>query len=868
MNEMTLQGAYERMREAVGSGEHERVAGIARHVLRYFPQNLKAKLYLGEALIAANVLSEARDVFESVCESDPENIIAQVGLSTVAEREGNLAEATKYLERAMEIRPDMSELRPRLLNLYQRTARHDVYLHLSRSGLARLFMRSHAYDQAIPEFHQMALANPDHREHVVALAEALWRNGDETEAHEICQEVLLRAPLVLKANLIEARYQSSRDSEASNKCWERAQALDPLLETAHELFGSDAVPTAVEWVLPAWDDTAWYQQQVQSKASSGVRVTYLATAEMPIVGAHEVESVLGQMRQMGRMTDVDHDHDCACMLDDTAHDSTGVLLQRTLQRQADLHADAVLSANLGTVVNDANVVTSQSTLVGTVYANSASSVTTVAPVIGVASIQTTALNQSMVGDGGRSSGSTVTVNNNVRIPTTTPVAPDVDEVATEPVQLHGSGGNITAVPFDIDHPIDDDDRFLATVMQKNPTDGGNVPASNSRDTPVAGGNRIDTTEIQTTPCSDDLYVLLARLEIKYHPAQTEDLRDVVARTLGGANVIERTRTPVHRDDRLAKQAVQAAAVTLESLLDTQTPDYESTIPATTPTQGGDNLLASLLAQPGSGLTEGMRGLSIALPRIDPNTRVTPVETDETLTELLEHGLRKGVVAADDVARASAGDQATHDALMALLEDESVIVQQQPDFSQLSVSHGMRLHDFPADTQPNDIDVSQVIRDLGLTSGEMAPITPDLEQLLVSEIPAPVEPKASTPLANLVPAVDTAEPAVSGNLAIDGYLRALQEDPENAVLRLSVARVAVQCRMHDTALTQYRYLIRNGVLLEDVVNDLRDVLAEIGEPQIRRECSRLLGNAYAKQNKVQEAVEAYRMTLNSGPAPLL
>ena len=53
MNEMTLQSAYELMREAVGSGEHERLAGIARHVLSAFPQNLKAKLYLGEALIAA-----------------------------------------------------------------------------------------------------------------------------------------------------------------------------------------------------------------------------------------------------------------------------------------------------------------------------------------------------------------------------------------------------------------------------------------------------------------------------------------------------------------------------------------------------------------------------------------------------------------------------------------------------------------------------------------------------------------------------------------------------------------------------------------------------------------------------------------------
>jgi hypothetical protein len=35
-------------------------------------------------------------MFGEVCASDPEDIVAQVGLSTVAEREGNLAEATQY----------------------------------------------------------------------------------------------------------------------------------------------------------------------------------------------------------------------------------------------------------------------------------------------------------------------------------------------------------------------------------------------------------------------------------------------------------------------------------------------------------------------------------------------------------------------------------------------------------------------------------------------------------------------------------------------------------------------------------------------------------------------------------------------------
>ena len=866
MNEMTLQNAYELMRAAVGSGEHERLAEIARHVLHSFPQNLKAKLYLGEALIAINALAEARALFEEESASDPENIVAQIGLSTVAEREGDLAAATKYLERAMEIRPDMGELRPRLLNLYQRTARHDVYLYLSRSGLARLFMRSHAYSQAIPEFHQMALANPNHREHVVALAEALWRNGDETEAHEICQDILREDPQLLKPNLIEARYQSSRDSVLSNICWERAQALDPLLETAHELFGSEAVPHHLEWMLPAWEDSAVSQHHVQAKASVNSQVTYLETGQMPVVAIHEVESVLEQMRLMGRNTDIDHDHDYASMLDDTAHDSTGVLLQRTLQRQAALHADAGVAP--AGVVTSYDAIAAAIPAVVQLAANFMSSVTAVAPVINATMMPTPTGDSEVTNNNRQTPASTVTVNNNARIPTTTPVAPEADEVATEPVQLRGNGSENAYIPFTNQNPVDDDDRFLATFMQKQSDDSANTSEPNTFGTSTSNDSRIETGLIQATPCSDDLYVLLARLEIKHHPAQTENLRDVVARTLGGVNAIERTKTPVTRGKEIAHQAVKAAAITLDSLLDVQSPDVQSAIVAPAHPEGGDNLLASLLAQPGSGLTEGMRGLAVTPPRSDPNTRVTPIENDETLTELLENGLRVGSVGADDVARASAGDQATHDALMALLEDESVVVRPQPDFSQLSVSHGMRLHDFPADVQANEMDVSQVIRDLGLTSGEMAAITPDLEQMLQNDIAPKIAPKSNPPMADLVPPVDTASAAISGNLAIDGYLCALQEDPENGVLRLSVARVAVQCRMHDTALTQYRYLIRNAVLLEDVVNDLRDFLSEISEPSMRRECSRLLGNAYAKQNKVQEAVEAYRMTLSSGPAPLL
>lgn len=829
MGEMSLHAAYELMRDAVSHGEHEKVAGVARHILQYFPQNLKAKLYLGEALIAMSDWATARTMFGEVCDSDPENIVAQIGLSTVAEREGNLAEATQYLERAMEIRPDMGELRPRLLNLYQRTARHDVYLHLSRSGLARLFMRSHAYSQAIPEFHQMAMANPERRENVVALVEALWRNGDEAEAHEICQQVLQEVPHMLKVNLIEARYYATRDDAQSAHYWQQAQALDPLLETAHELFGGAGVPATDEWLLPAWDDTAWYVQQVQSKAHSGVRMQYLVTSQMPTLGQDDVSMVLAQMRQMPRIHESDHSDDCACMLDEqAAPDSTGVLLQRTLERQAALRDQVVPTTPLGT----ASEPPAERDAVVTYLDNR----------------RETRANEEMAATTSQP-------------PITTPVAPDHDEIATEPVQMLKLAGH---------DPVDDDDRFLASIMQKMSAEtppGIEAPEPAKPVTPT-GISRLDTTTIRAITSSDDLYVLLARLELRHAPAPTEDLRDVVARTLGGG-LVERVRVSGPRDERAHKSA---DPVSLETLLNIDSPDalaVDLTTPAATPPS--DNLLASLLSQPGSGLTEGMRGTATPPGHStgggDIATRVNDVAPDETLTELLSRSVRDERVIATDAVRGDAADATSQDALLAMLEDTATGTQAEPP-----VSDGTPVayeHDFPVTGMHAVVNVDAVVRDLGLTSGELHDVANAMPPAPVSD---PVTPKA-VELPTAMPsaptsAVDATSRGEDGNLTLDEYLRALQDDPENGALRLSVARVAIQCRMYETALTQYRHLIRTSMLLEDVTNDLRDVLAEVGEPQLRRDCSRLLGNAYARQSRVQEAVEAYRMTLNSGPTPLL
>lgn len=867
MGEISLHAAYELMRQAVSSGEHEKVAGIALHVLQYFPQNLKAKLYLGEAYIAAQKLDEAHAMLSEVCECDPENIVAQVGLSAIAERRGELLMATQHLEQAIEMRPDMADLRTRLVNLYRRSARSDVYLQLSRVGLARLFVRGRMFDQAIDEFEQLVDTHPQRRDIKIALAEALWRNGDERKAYELCQQLLRDYPTTLKANLIVAQYTTGRDEEQSEAHWDNAEAFDPLHETAIELFGADTIPTVGEWVLPAWDDVAWYQHHLQQQTGTGIRMRYLSAEVTPVIDDASVEAVLDEMRSAEHVGDHDHSADCVCMdIEEPAHDSTGMLLQRTLDRQAELQQSGQ--------INHSSAVQPPLTS-------------------GSVSLQTVELDPADApADPVRKAGDDVSMSEFWRDDrSTTPVEPAVDEVTTEPVQLQPKA---PVLPFKVDN-ADEDDYFLASVLASGQTqaNANGAPTTVDADTAVASGNelsavlRIDTTMLRTLTSSDDLYAMLAKIEIQQAPSPTEDLRDVVARTLGGG-VVERPKAHPVYDERLARQAAKAAGVTLESLLEHREDQHP---PATT--GQGDDLLANLLAQPDSGLTEGMRGLSAALPRVDRETLAKSQQSDtrdydesnnQTLTTLLTEDM--AAVASkrkkdDSVAKSDTPVdvdlQMMLETPMGVADDNDAEAPVASVLDSLAVSQGMRLHDFPEMPTASAVNGEDVLRALGVSTGEMTQVNTGMlsdatpvskpNTPVMNQVPSQSQSAQTTRAGTLealipTPAASKGD-AVSGNEAIDGYLRALQADPENMVLRLSVARVAMQCRMYETAVTQYKHLIRGSALLEDVVHDLRDLIGEVNEAYMRRECSRLLGNAYARQGRVQEAVEAYRMTHNSG-----
>ncbi len=122
---------------------------------------------------------------------------------------------------------------------------------------------------------------------------------------------------------------------------------------------------------------------------------------------------------------------------------------------------------------------------------------------------------------------------------------------------------------------------------------------------------------------------------------------------------------------------------------------------------------------------------------------------------------------------------------------------------------------------------------GLTSEEPSPATTEQTAWIIEEVTTPpINPQP-------IPVPET-NPMPVANL----------EDP-NAVLE--VAQRAMYSGDLDTAIPLYGQLIENGKLLEEVIHDLRDALYRY---PIDISIWQALGDAYARNNLLQEALDAY------------
>jgi tetratricopeptide (TPR) repeat protein len=254
MAEITLQEYVQQLEGMVEQGHYDELLAHGRHILEHYPKHLATYAVMGKGLFEAGQQEMAEDMFRRVLSGDPEDPLIHAGLSAIYEQRGDLQKALWYLERAFELAPDNGVIRNELRRLYGRIDGVEPgRLDLTPGALARLYARGALYSRAIEEFRAL-LAEDDQRvDLMVALAEALWRNGQTVQAEEACLEVLERLPYCLKANLLLGEIYTRTGRAEARECLQRAQALDPTNEVAAALL-EEASPLAPRTVrLPRLD---------------------------------------------------------------------------------------------------------------------------------------------------------------------------------------------------------------------------------------------------------------------------------------------------------------------------------------------------------------------------------------------------------------------------------------------------------------------------------------------------------------------------------------------------------------------------------------------------------------------------------------
>ena len=235
---------------ALEAGDLNRTALLCRHIFRYYPRCVEAARVLGEAYADQRTTAEADTLFQFVLRADPHDTLGYVDRGFIAAELHRLDEAITFFERALELDPNIGQLRTELLNLYKERDGRRARLRISKAGLANQRFRDGFTAQAIEEFGAILRETPDRLDVRVHLAEAHWRVRDYART-----EILARDLLRMNADLVKPHYllwhiaglpdRRNRDEAATHL--RAAQALDPTHLVAERLF-ADTAPDALDYL--------------------------------------------------------------------------------------------------------------------------------------------------------------------------------------------------------------------------------------------------------------------------------------------------------------------------------------------------------------------------------------------------------------------------------------------------------------------------------------------------------------------------------------------------------------------------------------------------------------------------------------------
>src|SRR5512141_951174 len=238
--------AYTREIEGLVEQEQRLDEAIAhcRQILKSYPKHLETYRLLGKAYLEAKRYDQAVDIFQRVLVAAPEDFVAHVGMSIIADDKGRLDDAIWHMERAFEVQPSNAAIQGELQRLFgRRDGVEPPKIRLTRGALAHMYVQGELYTQAISEIRAVLANDPKRTDMQTLLARAYFRNGQEAAATEICTQLLSKYPYCLDANrLMVEIVPGTQRADTVQEYRQRVVELDPYAAFAQDsIFRSESV---------------------------------------------------------------------------------------------------------------------------------------------------------------------------------------------------------------------------------------------------------------------------------------------------------------------------------------------------------------------------------------------------------------------------------------------------------------------------------------------------------------------------------------------------------------------------------------------------------------------------------------------------
>ena len=218
---------------AAEAGEEAEALANARRAVAADAESVAALTTLAQLELRGGSLEQSRDYFQAALEREPENVRALRGMGTLAFRNGDNAEAVRFVERALAVAPDDPNLHYTAALAFERLGRSERardHLAASRRGPARrpaiepppeiLDLRGRGARPALAAGTEL-LDQGRYQEAILALREAADNDPGSADAQ----------------NALGAALEQAGNSEEARLYYEQAVELEPDLAVARVNLG-------------------------------------------------------------------------------------------------------------------------------------------------------------------------------------------------------------------------------------------------------------------------------------------------------------------------------------------------------------------------------------------------------------------------------------------------------------------------------------------------------------------------------------------------------------------------------------------------------------------------------------------------------